>query len=54
MKSSDHLLGLGAFEPQRQKTHIWTYAPIEDSDPPAQSHSLISIFIGRILDSQGC
>ena len=28
--------------------------PIEDSDQPAHSYSLIRIFTGRILDSQGC
>ena len=31
-----------------------TYAPSEDSDQTAHSRSLIRIFTGRILDSEGC
>ena len=37
-----------------QKTYLQTCAPREDSDQPAHSRSLIRIFTGRILDSQGC
>ena len=40
--------------PQRQKTYIRTSAPSEDSDQTAHSRSLIRIFSGHILDSQGC
>ena len=40
-------------EPQRQETYLHTRAPSEDSDQPAHSRSLIRIFTGRILDSQG-
>ena len=36
-----------------QKTFLQTSVPIEDSDQHAHSHSLIRIFIGRILDCQG-
>ena len=50
-----HLLPLiESLEPQRQKTYLWTCAPSEDSDQTAHSRSLIRIFTGRILDSQGC
>ena len=41
-------------KPQRQKTYFWTCVPRETSDQPAHSRSLIGIFTGRILDSQGC
>ena len=41
------------FEPQRQK-YLRTCALSEDSDQTAHSRSLIRIFTGRILDSQGC
>ena len=34
--------------------YLWTCAPSEDSDQLAHSRSLIRIFTGRILDSQGC
>ena len=34
--------------------YVWTCAPREDSDQPAHSRSLIRIFTGCILDSQGC
>ena len=30
------------------------FAPIEDSDQPAHPHSLIRVFDGRSMDSQGC
>ena len=30
------------------------HAPSEDSDQPAHSRSLIRIFTGRILESEGC
>ena len=36
-----------------QKTYLRTCAPSEDSDQPAHSRSLIRIFTGRILESQG-
>ena len=42
------------FEPKRQKTYRRTCAPCEDSDQPAHPRSLIRIFTGRILVSQGC
>ena len=42
------------FEPQHQETWFWTCAPSEDSDQPACSRSLIRIFTGHALDSQGC
>ena len=32
--------------------YLWTYAPSEDSDQPAHSHSLIRTLSGYILDSQ--
>ena len=41
-------------EPRDQKTLLRTCAPSEDSDLPAHSRSLIRIFPGCILDSQGC
>ena len=34
------------FDPQNQKTYLRTYAPREASEQPAQSRSLISIYIG--------
>ena len=37
-----------------QKTYLWTYASSEDSDQTAQMCSLIRIFTGCILESQGC
>ena len=40
-------------EPQSQKTYLRKRAPRKDSDQPANSHRLIRIFIGNILDSQG-
>ena len=42
------------FEQQGQKTYLRTCAPSEDSDQTAHSRSLIRIFTGRNLDSQGC
>ena len=42
------------YVPQCQKTYIRTYAPSEDSDQTAHSRSLIRIFTGHSLDSQGC
>ena len=45
---------LQRFEPQREKTYLQTCAPNEDSDQPAHPRSLIKIFTGRVLDSQGC
>ena len=39
------------FEPWRHKRYLWTCS---DSDKPAHSRSLIRIFPGSILDSQGC
>ena len=42
------------YESQRRKTYLQKCAPSEDSDQPAHSRSLIRIFTGRILDSQGC
>ena len=36
------------------KRYLRTCAPSEDSDQPAHSHSLIRIFIGCVLHSQGC
>ena len=33
----------GIFEPQREKTYLWTCAPKEDSDQPANTRSLISL-----------
>ena len=39
--------------PKRQKTHLPTCALSEDSDQPVHSRSLIRIFTGHILDSQG-
>ena len=38
----------------RQKTYFHIWKPSEESDQPGHSHSLIRIFTGRILDSQGC
>ena len=40
-------------EPQRQKIYLRKCVPSEDSDQTARSRSLIRIFAGRILDSQG-
>ena len=40
-------------EPQRQETYLQTSVPREDSDQPAHSRSLIRIFTGCILNSQG-
>ena len=37
----------------RQNMYLWTRAPSEDSDQTAQSRSLIRIFTGRSLHSQG-
>ena len=34
-------------------TYLLTFAPSEESDQPAHSRSLIRIFTGHILDSQG-
>ena len=42
------------YEPLRQKTYLRACAPSEDSDQTAHSRSLIRIFTGRILNSQGC
>ena len=42
------------FEPPRLKSYLRIYAPSEDSDQPAHSRSLIRIFRGHFLDSQGC
>ena len=41
-------------ESYRQKTYLQTCAPSHDSDYAAHSRSLIILFIGRILDNQGC
>ena len=41
-------------DPQRQITNFGTCVPNEDSDQPAHSSSLIRIFTGCSLDSQGC
>ena len=40
-------------KPQREQRNFG-YAPSEDSDQPAYCCSLIRIFTGHILDSQGC
>ena len=40
-------------EPLCHKTYLRTCAPSEDLDQPAHSRSLIRIFSGRLLDSQG-
>ena len=45
---------LSIHKPQRQKMYLRMFVPIEDSDQPAQSHSLIRIFAWCILDIQGC
>ena len=37
-----------------QKTYLRSCALSEDSDQPEHLHSLIRIFPGRVLDSQGC
>ena len=42
------------YKSQHQKTYLRTCAPDENVDRPAHARSLISIFTGRILDSQGC
>ena len=42
------------FEQQRQKRYLCTSVPSKDSDQPALLCSLIRIFTGCILDSQGC
>ena len=39
---------------QRQKTYLRKCAPSEASDQPSHSRSLVWIFTGRVLDSQGC
>ena len=49
-----HRALLSTYNPQRQKTYLRTCGPSEDSDQPAISRSLIRIFTGHILDSQGC
>ena len=38
----------------RQKMYVWKCTPSEDSDQLAHSRSLIRIFTGSIMDSQGC
>ena len=40
--------------PQRQKKYFRICAPADDSDQPVLSHTLIRIFSGHFLDSQGC
>ena len=52
--SSSCFTHMNLFEPQGQKPYLQTCAPSEDSDQPAHSRSLIRIFTGRMLDSQGC
>ena len=42
------------FEMQGQKMYRWTCGPCKSSDQPVCLHSLIRIFTGCILDSQGC
>ena len=42
------------YEPQLQKTYLLKSARSEDSDQPAHLRSLIWIFTGRSLGSQGC
>ena len=41
-------------KPLWQKTYLQTRAPSEGSDQTVHLRSLIRIFTGRILDSQGC
>ena len=48
------LSGIWYGKPHFPKTYLLTCAPSEDSDQFAHSCSLIRIFTGRILDSQGC
>ena len=40
-------------EPVSIKTYMLAYAPIEDSDQTAHQRSLIRVFDGRSMDSQG-
>ena len=47
------ILRHSTFEPQRQKTYLWTCAFYEDLDQPAHSHNMIRIIIGQ-TDRQGC
>ena len=44
----------GWVEFQHQKTCLQKCVPCEDSDQPTHSRSLIRIFTGGILESQGC
>ena len=44
----------GQYDPQSQKTYLWTYAPSKDSVQPTHLCNLIRFFTGYILDSQGC
>ena len=53
-KSTTHLHSEGTNEPQRQKTYLRVRTSGEASDQPTLPHSLIRIFTGCILDSQGC
>ena len=41
-------------EQQQQKMYLHTCASSEDLDQPAHLHSLIKVFTGHNLDSQGC
>ena len=45
---------MSLFVLQHQKTFLWTCAASKVSDQPAHLHSLIRIFTGHILDSNGC
>ena len=47
------VMGTHTYEPKRPETRLGTCAPSEYSDQPAHSRSLIRIFTGRILYSQG-
>ena len=49
-----NLSKLNIFELQRQNTYHRTYAPGEDSDQLAHSHSPIMIYTGLILDILEC
>ena len=40
------------FEPQRQKTYLWTRTPSENSDQSAQSRSLIRTSLGALLRAE--
>ena len=51
---STHNICFWAEKRKNQKTYLRTCAPSEDSDQTSQMRSLIRIFTGRILDSQGC